>query len=81
MALTAYLRLAGQKQVPITGIDQHYYSVQLTNAAISSILVSLMDHRDPALDPQKAYEEVAFTYEKIVWTWVNGHSAEDNWNH
>jgi type VI secretion system secreted protein Hcp len=47
------------------GGEKPYYSVQLTNATLSSIGFGLTDHRNPDLDKQKAYEVVAFTYQKI----------------
>jgi type VI secretion system secreted protein Hcp len=62
------------------GGEKQYYSVQLTNASISSITFGLSNQRNPDLDKKKAYEEIAFTYHKITWTWVDGAiTAEDDW--
>jgi len=64
----------------IRGVEKYYYSVQLTNARVSNIVFGRSDYRNPDLDKQKVYEEVAFTYEKIAWTWVDGGiTAEDDW--
>lgn len=62
------------------GLEKLYYTIKLTNAHISSIQTALPDARNPALSQYKVYEEIAFTYQKIEWTWVDGGvSASDDW--
>jgi type VI secretion system secreted protein Hcp len=62
------------------GDEKHYYTIQLRNARVSNITFGLSDDRNPHLSKKKAYEAVAFTYQKIAWTWVDGAiTAEDDW--
>jgi type VI secretion system secreted protein Hcp len=62
------------------GAEKPYYSIQLSNASVSNITFSLADDRNPNLSKKKAYEAVAFTYQKITWIWVDGAiTAEDDW--
>ena len=36
--------------------------------------------RNPELMKYAEYEEIAFTYQKITWTWIEGGiTAEDDW--
>ncbi len=52
-----------------TGQQQQYYTIQLINANIAGIQEGWRD-----------YEEVSFTYQRIVWTWEDGGiSTEDDW--
>ena len=38
------------------------------------------NNKDPELMRMEVYEEVAFTYSKIEWTWVDGGiTANDSW--
>ena len=55
-----------------TGVEVHQYTVKLTNASIASIAFRMANNRDPELAKLAEYEEVAFTYQKIEWTWVAG---------
>ena len=62
------------------GSEVQHYTVKLTNANIASINFVQPNVRDPNLVKFAEYEEVAFTYEKIEWTWVEGGiTAEDGW--
>ena len=45
---------------PTTGQDQQIYTIRLTNAVIASV------------HEQSLNEDVAFSYEKIEWVWVDG---------
>ncbi len=55
------------------GVDSLAYTIKLTNAGIASIRV--------VTDAQgNLREEIAFAYEKIEWTWVDGGiTAMDDW--
>jgi type VI secretion system secreted protein Hcp len=63
-----------------TGHEEHYFTIFLEHAVIVSITPSF-----PAafLSQNEAYrhmETVAFTYEKIKWTWeADGIESEDSW--
>ena len=62
------------------GSEVQHYTVRLTNANIASISFRMANNKHPDLMKFAEYEEVAFTYEKIEWTWTDGGiMAEDNW--
>jgi type VI secretion system secreted protein Hcp len=62
------------------GKEYQYYTIKLTNANIASINFVMANNKHPELMKFAEYEEVAFTYQKIEWTWVDGGiSAEDDW--
>jgi type VI secretion system secreted protein Hcp len=62
------------------GIERQHYTVRLANANIASIQLRMLNVRRPALMRIPEREEIAFTYEKVVWTWNDGGiSAEDDW--
>lgn len=63
-----------------TGLETQHYTVELTNANIASISFRLLNNRNPELMKYTEYEEVAFTYQKIVWTWKDGGiTSQDDW--
>jgi type VI secretion system secreted protein Hcp len=63
-----------------TGAEKQHYSIQLTNANIASIHYVMPNNKHPDLMRFNEYEEIAFTYQKIVWTWMDGGiTAEDDW--
>ncbi|AUX44724.1 hypothetical protein SOCE26_061910 [Sorangium cellulosum] len=71
------------------GNEQNHYTIKLVNATISNIEFFMEHTRKAAaggtsgLDLQvqtPEYEKVAFTYQKIIWTWIDGGvTAEDDW--
>jgi type VI secretion system secreted protein Hcp len=62
------------------GTDTKVYTVSLTNALITSIHEFMADDEPPADTDQPMQEEVAFTYQKIQWTWTDGGiTATDDW--
>ena len=63
------------------GVEHQHYTVKLTNASISSIGFRMPDNRLPDLARLAEYEEIAFVYQKIEWTWVDGGiTAADDWS-
>jgi type VI secretion system secreted protein Hcp len=63
-----------------TGQEKQHYTVRLTNANISAITFKMANIRSPKLVRMAEYEEIAFTYEKIEWTWNEGGiTADDDW--
>jgi len=63
-----------------TGQEVQHYTVKLTNANIASIAFRMPNNKHPDLMKFSEYEEIAFTYQKISWTWVDGGiTAEDDW--
>jgi type VI secretion system secreted protein Hcp len=62
------------------GVEKQHYSIKLLNANIASISFRLANNKNPDLMKYAEYEEVAFTYQKITWTWNDGGiTAEDDW--
>ena len=62
------------------GTEVQHYKVQLTNANIASIHFVMPNYKHPDLMKYAEYEEVSFTYQKIMWTWNDGGIvAEDDW--
>jgi type VI secretion system secreted protein Hcp len=63
-----------------TGQEVQHFTVKLTNANIASIAFRMPNNKHPDLMKFAEYEEIAFTYQKIAWTWVDGGiEAEDDW--
>jgi type VI secretion system secreted protein Hcp len=63
-----------------TGAEQQHYTIKLTNANIASVNFRMPNNKHPELMKFAEYEEIAFTYQKIEWTWVDGGiTAMDDW--
>ena len=63
-----------------TGLEKLSFTVRMTNATISGIVFKMPNNRNPKLARLAEYEEVAFYYQKIEWTWTaGGVSAADDW--
>jgi len=63
-----------------TGAEFQHYRIQLVNANIASIAFRMPNNKHPDLMKFAEYEEIAFTYQKIIWTWNDGGiTAEDDW--
>ena len=64
----------------VTDAEKQHYTVKLTNANIASIDFRMANNKHPELMKFAEYEEIAFTYQKIEWTWTDGGiTAEDDW--
>ncbi len=62
------------------GTEVQHYSIKLINANIASISYRMANNKHPDLMKFAEYEEVAFTYQKVIWTWNDGGiTAEDDW--
>ncbi|MBN8525146.1 MAG: Hcp family type VI secretion system effector [Planctomycetes bacterium] len=67
-------------QPSATGAEKQHYTVKLTNANIASIGFRMLNNKDPNLSRFAEFEEIAFTYQKIEWTWIDGGiMAMDDW--
>lgn len=63
-----------------SGKERQHYTIQLTNASIAAIHFTMPNNKHPESMRITEYEEVAFTYQKIDWTWVDGGiTSEDDW--
>jgi type VI secretion system secreted protein Hcp len=62
------------------GAEFQHYTIALKNANIASIQFRMANNKHPDLMKFAEYEEVAFTYQKITWTWNDGAiTASDDW--
>jgi type VI secretion system secreted protein Hcp len=62
------------------GKEEQYFTIELVNASIASIDARMYDNKNPELASYAFREELAFTYEKITWTWIDGGiKYEDSW--
>ena len=62
------------------GTEVQHFTVKLTNANIASIAFRMANNKHPDLMKFAEYEEIAFTYQKIEWTWNDGGiTAGDDW--
>ena len=52
------------------------YTVKLTNANIASMELRMIKGAD---GKDRLYEEIAFTYQKIEWTWAGSPPVTDDW--
>ena len=57
---------------PKTGLQAHYYTIELKNATISNIRNWKPNTRDLSAERAGDLEEISFTYQKITWTYVDG---------
>jgi type VI secretion system secreted protein Hcp len=63
-----------------TGQEMQHFTVRLTNANIASIEFRSFNNKNPEHMRFAEHEEIAFTYQKIEWTWVKGGiTAMDDW--
>jgi type VI secretion system secreted protein Hcp len=63
-----------------TGLEENYFTIELENAAIVSITPSFPTAFLSQNESYRHMETVAFVYERIKWTWVDGGiTAEDVW--
>lgn len=63
-----------------TGTEVMRYTVQLTNACISGIRFHMLNNKNPELARYAEFEEIAFTYQRIDWTWIpGGKTSGDDW--
>ncbi len=63
-----------------TGADVNDFTIVLHDARIASIRMTMPNNKIADLAKLATYEEIAFTYTKITWTWVDGAiTATDDW--
>lgn len=69
-----------QRAATGVGAEEKYLTIKLTNANIASIRQVMPNNKNPDLTRYLQYEEVAFTYQKIEWTWTDGGiTSSDDW--
>jgi type VI secretion system secreted protein Hcp len=63
-----------------SGAEAQFYTIELVNASISGIKLVMLNNKYPENAPLPQMEKVAFTYQKIIWTYQDGGiTAEDDW--
>lgn len=63
-----------------TGVEVNHYTIKLTNAQLVDIKTIMLNNKNPDLVKFAEYEEIAFTYQKIEWTWMDGGiTSSDDW--
>jgi type VI secretion system secreted protein Hcp len=63
-----------------TGAEVQYFTIGLTQASIAGFRTEMPNNKQPDLAKLNTFEEVAFTYQTIEWTWTDGGlSARDDW--
>ncbi|MFO0615513.1 MAG: type VI secretion system tube protein TssD [Polyangiaceae bacterium] len=68
------------KAVSGQGTEVQHFTVELVNANIASIQFRMLNNKNPDLMKYAEFEEIAFTYQKITWTWKDGGiTADDDW--
>lgn len=67
-------------QPNISGQEEQFYTIELTNARISSIRLEQMNTLEAAVQSFPVLEQITFTYESITLTnQINGTLTTDNW--
>jgi type VI secretion system secreted protein Hcp len=62
------------------GKEELYYSIELVNANVAEIRAESLNNKYPENMKHETRAHVAFTYQKIIWTWQDGGiTAEDDW--
>jgi type VI secretion system secreted protein Hcp len=62
------------------GKEEKYYTVKLSNAIVVNVRAWVPNCLVSDNSQLGHMEDIAFTYEKVVWTWVpDGIEAEDSW--
>lgn len=63
-----------------TGTEQEYFKHLLEDCKISSVKAIMHNTKDPHYKDEGHREEVAISYSKITWTYVDGAiTASDSW--
>ncbi|HXD89233.1 MAG TPA: type VI secretion system tube protein TssD [Urbifossiella sp.] len=70
----------GNDRTTGVGSEVQNYTIDLVNANVASIDFRMANNLNPELMRYPEFSEIAFTYQKITWTWVKGGvTASDDW--
>ena len=63
-----------------SGVEALFFTVQLTNARVVEMTTVMPNNLIPATQSLPQYEDIAFSYETITWTYKLGNKmASDTW--
>ncbi|MND84919.1 Major exported protein [compost metagenome] len=63
------------------GKEVEYFWALLEGVKVVSVSPKMHDIKDPTKEKHNHLEQVALRYEKIIWTYVDGHiTTEDSWD-
>jgi type VI secretion system secreted protein Hcp len=64
----------------VTAAETQYFTIALSDAMVVSIDLQMPNNKHADLTKLETFEEVAFTYRRIEWTWTDGGlvAADDN---
>ena len=63
-----------------SALEVNCYDIDLVNATICSTELVMLNNKNPDLMKYEFKTRVAFTYQKITWTWKEGGiTSEDDW--
>jgi type VI secretion system secreted protein Hcp len=62
------------------GKEELGFTIKLTNANVASAELQKLNVKHPDLMKIPDCERIAFTYEKIEWSWKDGASASEQWS-
>jgi type VI secretion system secreted protein Hcp len=54
------------------GTTEHYYTTEITQGRITALTQFVTDVEEPGELPDQPFEEIAFVFNQIQWTWTNG---------
>lgn len=61
------------------GVEKQAYTIELVNANIASIGLTMPNNKVPETANLAEYEDIAFVYQNIKWIWTDGNlTASDN---
>lgn len=62
------------------GAEVQYFTITLTNASVAEVTMQMPNNKHPDLMKLNTFEDVAFSYESITWTWNDGGiTTSDDW--
>lgn len=59
------------------GVERNHFSIRLSDARVQQIRFVLPDTRDPVNVSRLDFEQIAFVYRKISWTWTDGNLVHE----
>ena len=64
-----------------SGREHQYYTIELSNASISSIRLEMLNNQYSENQKHEVREHVSICYQKIIWTYEDGGiTTEDSWH-